>query len=110
MGFLTRDDRALVIDCPTPRVDVALRDSVTLFPSVHVPSRMKKPRTRRGQSIVRFAGDARSECHRTMLSRASSLVYGRALRSSSPLLLAKALQQVEGMRASRRHCSASASL
>jgi hypothetical protein len=49
MGFLTRDDRALVIDCTTPRVDVALRDGVTLFPSVHVPSRMKKPRTGRGQ-------------------------------------------------------------
>jgi hypothetical protein len=37
MGFLTRNDRALVIDCAAPRVDVALRGSVTLFPSVHVP-------------------------------------------------------------------------
>ena len=57
MGFLTRDDRALV-DCTTPRVDVALRDSVTLFPVSMATSRMKKPRNRAGQSSLEITDTA----------------------------------------------------
>ena len=61
-------------------VYVALRISVTLFPTIHVHSRMKKPRTKRGQSLLWRKGHREERVPTVMLPRLCRPVDGHQAR------------------------------